>query len=104
MGISLKPDCLWQLSVATRTFYGTSMTGACQNAALRAFESITVTWQLYWPGASAASETLNCTGSVFSFEVVPSVTDTGGVSKAFVCPRYSVTNASSGCVFSAPGS
>ena len=66
--------------------YGTSMTGACQKAAFRLFGSTTLTWQSYRPGGSLFSVRLNRSGSAFDFGSIPSVTASGGVSKALVCP------------------
>jgi len=54
--------------------YGTSITGACQNAALLAAGSSTVTWQLYLPGDNLPSARLNFRGTALDFGSSPSVT------------------------------
>src|SRR5271165_2285799 len=51
--------------------YGISVTGACQNAALLAFGSRTVTWQLYSPAGSFPSGTLKRMGTAFDLGFIP---------------------------------
>src|ERR1039457_3912015 len=60
--------------VASFSRYGTSMMGACQNAAFCPPGSRTVTWQSYLPGCSLLRERLNLSGAVFNLLSMDSVT------------------------------
>ena len=82
LGSSVRP--LYYGEPAPLGFYGTSTTGACQNAAFWPAGSSTVTWQLYSPGGSLPSERLKLQGHGLQLVVQPSVTASGGVSKPCV--------------------
>ena len=69
---------------------------ASQNAAFWPVGLSTVTWQSYLPGGSCRSARLNSSGAVFSRSLAPLFTTMGWVSKAFFCPAYRLTNATSG--------
>src|SRR6266446_2027841 len=66
--------------------YGTSITGACQNATFCPVGSRTVTWQLYSPAGSFPSARLNFRGTALDLGSSPSTTASGGVSNALVWP------------------
>jgi hypothetical protein len=64
--------------------------------------SKTETWQVYRPGASFASGTLNFTGTALDFGSRPSVICRGAVSEAFTLPRLKLRVGTRGCMVSAP--
>src|SRR2546428_11063508 len=68
--------------IARRYNYGTSITGACQNATFCPVGSRTVTWQLYSPAGSFPSARLNFRGTALDLGSSPSTTASGGVSNA----------------------
>src|SRR5436309_2165601 len=72
-------------------FQGTSMIGARRKANFWPVGSSTDTWQVYRPGASLASGTLNFNGSALDLGSSPSVIWRGAVSNAFTLPFMKLT-------------